>query len=329
MIVPRPAADEPEPELILVVTDRRDAADGVCLLDLRDPIGAPLPAWAPGAHLDLLLAPGLIRQYSLCGDPADRATWRIAVLREPEGRGGSRYVHDHLTCGAAVRIRGPRNHFAFEPADRYLFIAGGIGITPLLPMIATADAAGAEWTLTYGGRSRSSMAFSAELAARHAGRVLIWPQDDAGLLDLDGLLGDPQPGTLVYCCGPEPLLAAVESRCASWPASALHVERFAPHRAVGSTRNDARERAFEVELAQARITLTVPPGQSILQAVEAAGVTVLFSCTEGTCGTCETTVLDGTPDHRDSVLTPEEKAAGDTIMICVSRSATPCLVLDL
>lgn len=329
MTVHRPAAGGPEPELILAVTDRRDAAEGVCLLDLRDPIGAPLPAWTPGAHLDLLLAPGLIRQYSLCGDPADHATWRVAVLREPGGRGGSQYVHDHLTGGATVRVRGPRNHFAFESAERYLFIAGGIGITPLRPMIAAADAAGAEWTLTYGGRSRPSMAFSADLAAHHPGRVQIWPQDEMGLLDLDALLGDPQPGTLVYCCGPEPLLAAVESRCAFWPASALRVERFAPRQAAGDTRDDARERAFEVELARARMTLTVLPGQSILQAVEAAGVSVLFSCTEGTCGTCETTVLDGTPEHRDSVLTPAERAAGAAIMICVSRSATPCLVLDL
>jgi len=326
-VTPGPAA--PESELVLSVADRCHPADGVCLLDLRDPAGRPLPAWAPGAHLDLVLAPGLVRQYSLCGDPADRATWRVAVLREPGGRGGSRYVHDRLAAGAAVRVRGPRNHFALEPARRYRFIAGGIGITPLRPMIAAADAAGADWTLAYGGRTRSSMAFGAELTARYGDRVRVRPQDETGLLDLGTLLGEPQPGTLVYCCGPEALLVAVEARCARWPAGALHVERFAPRSAVGQAPGEATELPFEVELAQAGLTLTVPPGQSVLRAIEAAGVSVLSSCTEGTCGTCETAVLSGTPQHRDSVLTPAEQAAGDTMMICVSRSATRRLVLDL
>jgi ferredoxin-NADP reductase len=313
-----------EPELHLLVARRAAAADGVITLDLRDPAGAPLPGWAPGAHIDLLLAPGLIRQFSLCGDPGDRGRWRIAVLREPAGRGGSAYVHDAVGEGSLLRVRGPRNHFRLEPADRYLFIAGGIGITPILPMLAAADAAGRPWTLTYGGRTAASMAFRAGLRDRYPGRVRIRPQDATGLLDLAGIIGRPQPGTLVYCCGPGPLLDAASAHCAGWPAGTLRVERFTPVAAAAPPGP-----GFEVELAQAGLTLTVPPGRSILDVVEAAGIPVLSSCTEGTCGTCETAVLAGVPEHRDSVLSAAEQAAADTMMICVSRSLTPRLVLDI
>jgi ferredoxin-NADP reductase len=322
-----------ETERPLVVARKATAADGVTVLDLRDVAGAPLPGWQPGAHIDLLLGPGLVRQYSLCGAPADAETWRIAVLREAAGRGGSQQVHDVLAEGSAVRACGPRNHFVLEPAGRYLFIAGGIGITPILPMLAAADAAGAGWTLTYGGRTRSSMVFGDELQSRYGDRVVLQPQDEMGLLDLDELLGEPSPDTLVYCCGPELLLAAVESRCARWPEGALHVERFAPRSGtrdeVTAAGPSAAAGAFEVELAQSGMLICVNAETSILRAVEAAGVQVLSSCTEGICGTCETAVLGGVPDHRDSLLTPAERAAGDTMMICVSRSVTPRLVLDL
>jgi ferredoxin-NADP reductase len=307
----------------LAVARKIDAADGVAVLDLRDPAGSGLPAWQPGAHIDLLLEPGLTRQYSLCGDPADHGTWRIAVLCETEGRGGSRYVHGKLAEGSVVRVRGPRNHFALEPAHRYIFIAGGIGITPIVPMLSAADAAATPWTLAYGGRTRSSMAFAAEIRSRYTDRVHLRAQDEAGLLDLDTLLGQPREDTLIYCCGPEGLLAAVESRCAAWPPGALHVERFAPGPQTGD------RTTFEIELARSGLTLNVPPDASILECVEAAGIPVLSSCTEGTCGTCETTVLAGVPDHRDSVLTQAERQSADVMMICVSRSATPRLMLDL
>jgi ferredoxin-NADP reductase len=313
-----------------VVARRARAAEGVIVLDLRDPSGARLPSWSPGAHIDLILRPGLVRQFSLCGDPADHATWRIAVLREPAGRGGSQHVHDQITVGAAVQVRGPRNNFRLADAGRYLFIAGGIGITPIRPMVAAADGAGRPWTLTYGGRTRASMAFRGELCARYTDRVRIRPQDETGLLDLPAILGHPQPGTLVYCCGPGPLLDAVAEHCAGWPEGTLRVERFTP-RAPGDQAGQATPaaRSFEVELVQSGLTLAVPPGESILGVIEAAGVPVLSSCTEGTCGTCETPVLAGVPDHRDSVLTPAEQAAGNTMMICVSRSLSPRLVLDL
>ncbi|MEU3526757.1 PDR/VanB family oxidoreductase [Streptomyces sp. NPDC038707] len=315
----------PDAELDLVVTRRTDEADGVVSLDLRRPDGAPLPAWTPGAHIDLVLAPDLARQYSLCSSPQDAHVWRVAVLREEEGRGGSRHVHDKLSEGDPVRVRGPRNHFALEDAERYLFIAGGIGITPIVPMLEQAQRRGRRWELAYGGRTLASMAFRDALVTRYGERVRVRPEDVHGLLDLGALLGTPRPGTLVYCCGPEPLLEAVEERCAGWPAGTLHVERFTPK----VPQEPLRDGAFEVELAQTGITVTVPPEKSVLQAVEEAGAQVLSSCREGTCGTCETAVLDGTVDHRDSLLTPAEREAHDTMMICVSRAACPRLVLDL
>ncbi|WP_151480383.1 PDR/VanB family oxidoreductase [Streptomyces albicerus] len=310
-------------EAELVVDRRESAADGVLALTLRHPLGEELPAWEPGAHIDVVLGPDLERQYSLCGDPADLRSWRIAVLREPDGRGGSAYVHGQLEVGEKVRVRGPRNHFALQPSPRYRFVAGGIGITPILPMLAAAEAAGAEWTLLYGGRTRDSIAFTEELS-RYGDKVRIAPQDETGLLDLGSVLGTPQPDTLVYCCGPGPLLDAVEERCAGWPKGALHVERFQPK--VQETGADTE---FEVVLERSGHTLTVPADVSVLDTVRAAGVEVLFSCTEGTCGTCETDVLDGTPDHRDSVLTDEEREAGETMLICVSRCRGKRLVLDL
>ncbi|MFJ7077192.1 PDR/VanB family oxidoreductase [Streptomyces sp. NPDC098781] len=307
-------------EAELVVDRRESAADGVLALTLRHPLGERLPAWEPGAHVDVVLGPELERQYSLCGDPADRDRWRIAVLREPAGRGGSAHVHEQLEPGDKVRVRGPRNHFRLEPAGRYRFVAGGIGITPILPMLAACEAAGADWTLLYGGRTRRSMAFTEDLG-RYGERVTLAPQDESGLLDLAAALDDIPDGTLVYCCGPGPLLDAVQERC---PSGVLRVERFQPKEQPADV-----DEEFEVELAQSRLTLTVAPGASVLDTVREAGIEVLYSCTEGTCGTCETDVLDGTPDHRDCVLTPQERESGETMMICVSRCRGKRLVLDL
>lgn len=312
------ATDEPravEFETDALVESRLDAADDVVVLTLRAAGEEPLPRWEPGAHVDLLSPVGP-RQYSLCGSPADD-TWRIAVLREPDGRGGSAWVHS-LAAGDPVTVRGPRNHFPLLDAPRYLFVAGGIGITPILTMIA---AAGTDWELVYGGRTRASMAFLDELDDP---RVTVRPQDETGLLDLS-ILDTPRPDTLVYCCGPEPMLDAVEKRCAAWPAGSLRVERFT----AKPLTEPVLDGAFEVELAATGRTVTVPPDRSILDVVEEAGVSVLSSCSEGTCGTCETPVLSGEIDHRDSVLTPEEQAVGDAMMICVSRARCPKLVLDL
>lgn len=314
-----------EVELDLLLDHKEVLADGVVQLTLRHPDDEPLPAWEPGAHVDLVLREDLVRQYSLCGDPDDRSVLQVAVLREPTGRGGSHYVHDKLVADDLVRVRGPRNHFRLIDAPCYLFIAGGIGITPIMPMIARAEARGCDWRLAYGGRSRTSMAFREKLTERYGARVSIQPADETGLLDLDSLLGQPQEAAAVYCCGPEPLLAAVEDRCSRWPSDALHVERFSPMEGA-----DAGPRtSFEVQLAQSGITVTVPENRSILEVVQETGIPVLSSCQSGICGTCETPVLQGVPDHRDSLLTDEEQAANDTMMICVSRACSSHLVLDL
>lgn len=320
-----PVGPDTEVALDLTVRGREAIADGVIMLALtqHDPTRF-LPAWTPGAHIDLELAPGLTRQYSLCGDPRDRDVWHVAVLREEAGRGGSDFVHTKLHPGQLVRARGPRNHFQLAPADRYIFIAGGIGITPILPMIAAAEAAGIDWELHYGGRTRSSMAFLRFLATRAGSRIHVHPQDEVGLIDLDKILDAPRDGELVYCCGPGPLLDAVEAKCTPWPSDALRVERFAPKPQSGPV----AETSFEVELAQSGRILNVAPTQSVLEVVRSTGVDVLSSCEEGTCGTCETAVLCGQIDHRDSLLTPDEQSANDTMFICVSRSLSPRLVID-
>lgn len=321
-------------ELDLTLLRKEHIAEGVVRLSLAHPSGERLPAWSPGAHIDLVLGPGLVRQYSLCGDPGDTSLLQVAVLREPESRGGSQYVHDQLAVGDTVRVNGPRNRFQLAESERYLFIVGGIGITPILPMIAAAERRGADWRLVYGGRSRATMAFAGQLAMDHPRRVELCPEDETGLLDLEGLLAGPAADTLVYCCGPEMLLDAVEQRCVAWPEGTLHIERFTPKaRADGDETSPTSVRvepaSFEVELSRSGVTLTVPPHKTVLQSVEEAGVQVLSSCQEGTCGTCETTVLDGVVDHRDSLLTPAEQACNDTMFICVSRGAGPRLVLDL
>ena len=308
----------------LVVAERTEAAEGVVALVLTDPGGGDLPAWTPGAHVDLLLSPDLTRQYSLCGSPAERDRWRIGVLLDEGSRGGSRHVHASLQAGARVRVRGPRNHFPLAPAEEYVFVGGGIGITPLLPMVAQAQAAGTPWRLHYGGRRRASMAFLDELAA-YGDRVVVWPQDERGLLDLDAALGAPRPGALVYACGPEGLLQAVEGRCAAWAPGSLHLERFSARAADP----EAVDTSFEVVCERSGITVTVPADRSILEVVQDAGVAALSSCLEGVCGTCETAVVEGEPEHRDSLLSEDERAAGDYMMICVSRSCGPRLVLDL
>jgi ferredoxin-NADP reductase len=309
----------------LVITAREVRGEGVISLTLADPGGAQLPAWTPGAHIDLLLD-DTVRQYSLCGPAGDQHTWRIAILLDPGGRGGSAKVHETLNTGDRVAVRGPRNHFPLHSAPRYIFIAGGIGITPILPMIAVATEAGSDWQLYYGGRSRASMAFLDELAP-YGERVIIWPDDERGLLPLDEILGDPADGALVYCCGPEGLLAAAEQRCTAWPAGALHLERFTAKPQAEPAAGEGA--AFEVVCQRSGLTVTVPVGTSIIDALDAQGVSVLSSCLEGVCGTCETQVLDGVPDHRDSLLSADEREANEYMMICVSRSKSERLVLDL
>ncbi|GAA3475497.1 cytochrome P450/oxidoreductase [Streptomyces yanii] len=314
----------------LRVTAVRAAAEGVVAVDLGLPDGGELPAWRPGAHVELRLPSGRLRQYSLCGDPADATTWRIGVLREPQGRGGSAELHELARPGVTFAVRGPRNHFPLAEAPSYLFLAGGIGITPILAMVREAAARGTPFTVVYGGRTRSTMAFADELAAVAGDALTLLPQDEAGLPDLPRLLGGLDADTAVYVCGPTPMLAAVERECTLLNLTdRLHLERFTAGDDLETTFDATENRTFEVQLARTGGTLTVPPDRRLIEVLRDAVSGLSYDCEKGYCGACETRVLAGTPEHRDSVLSDEERIAGRTMMICVGRCRSDRLVLDL
>lgn len=300
-------------------------AENVVELELRDPEGGELAPWTPGAHLTLSLRAGISREYSLCGDPADLSRYTVAVQREAASRGGSAFVHDGLRVGQVIDVDGPKNNFELAEAPSYLLIAGGIGITPISAMARELAARGADWRLLYAGRSRRFMAFAQELASLGGGLVTVHPDDEhGGPPDLKSVLDAVPSGALVYCCGPEPLTAAVEATLAD--SSRLRIERFrAPERA--DTSATSAEQAFDVVCGGR--SFTVQPGVSILATLRAGGVEIPSSCEEGICGTCETRVVEGEPDHRDFLLTDDERAANTVLMPCVSRSRGPRLVLDL
>ncbi|MCX4551511.1 PDR/VanB family oxidoreductase [Streptomyces sp. NBC_01387] len=315
----------------LLITARVAAADGVVLLRLESGSGDELPAWTPGAHLDLVLPSGLVRQYSLCGDPGDRGAYTVATRLIEDGRGGSREVHEQLHEGEEVEIRGPRNRFPLVDAESYVFVAGGIGITPVLPMLRAAEAAGARWRLVYCGRTRASMPFLDEIGKLDGGRgrVEVVPQDEQGLPELDFTKDAAATGcaeeatdagrTAYYSCGPEGLLTAVAE---ALPAdTALHLERFTPGAVAGGADS------FEVELHRSGRTVTVAAGSTVLAAVRAELPHVSYSCEQGFCGTCQQRVLEGEIDHRDELLTDSER--DDSMLICVSRARGGRLVLDL
>jgi ferredoxin-NADP reductase len=301
----------------------------ILVVDLAGPDSGDLPAWGPGAHIDLVLPSGKVRQYSLCGDPADLTHYRVAVLHETAGRGGSSEIHASLSAGDTLSVRGPRNHFELVDAERYLLIAGGIGITPILPMLRAAERAPRPWQLVYGGRSRASMGFLAELKGRQGGECHLLPQDECGLPDFDSLLNKLEPGTAIYGCGPGGMLAALQAAADrhGW-SDALHIERFsAPEEVMPVPESAAR--AFEVELRRSGKILQVAADQSLANVLQDADIPVTFSCQEGYCGSCETRVLEGVPDHRDTILNDQEKEEGHIMMVCVGRARSPRLVLDL
>jgi ferredoxin-NADP reductase len=311
----------------LLVKQVRSETPDVVTLTLVDPGGGPLPAWQPGAHLDLVLPSGITRQYSLCGDDLDKHSYTVAVLHEPDGRGGSREVHNTALVGKTLHARGPRNHFPLEPAPEYLLIAGGIGITPLLAMARQLERAQQSWRLLYLGRRE--MPFVDQLRAINTDRLTVVRTDQSGRPDLEAALRELSAGTAVYCCGPPALITDV-IRYAEKQSTELPVrfERFTanpdkPTQAAGE------ERPIIVELARSGCTVTVPPGQTILDAVRERHPDVPSSCEEGFCGTCETRVLSGIPDHRDDVLGPGEKQKNQTMMICISRAKSDRLRLDI
>ena len=305
------------------VTALRYEAESVLSVELA-PVRETVPTWGPGAHLELRLGNGLIRQYSLCGQA--QGPLQVAVRLTEATRGGSGYVHSALRPGDVVEVRGPGNQFPLHQASAYRFLAAGIGITPILSMVRAAAAVGAEWTLDYLGRSRAASPFLAELE-EFGERVRFHDSAAGGRFDLRTHLAPPAPGELAYACGPTELLRTLESAAVTWPdPGALHVERFTGGE---SPAGDAGENgAFAVELADGG-EVTVGAGESILEALESAGYAPLNSCREGICGTCETRVVAGDIDHRDSLLSEAEKAANETVMICVSRARQGCARIAL
>jgi ferredoxin-NADP reductase len=295
----------------------------VLSLDFVAPDGSELPAFEPGAHVDLHMPDGQIRQYSLCGDPADRSTYRVAV-RAVEGGRVSRAIHRTLRPGALMPVGLPRNNFTFIKSPRYLFVAGGIGITPLLPMMREATRTGAQWTLLFCTRRAEDAPFLAEARAL-GGEVALHVSELGTRLDVAARLAEAPADTMLYCCGPESLMTAVEAATQHWPEGAVRFEWFAPR----SRPEDEASGAFQLHCAQSGISLTVPPDRSVLDALSDAGIAVPRSCEQGICGTCECRVLEGEIDHRDSILSTAEQAANQTMMVCVSRARSPRLVLDL
>jgi vanillate O-demethylase ferredoxin subunit len=316
-----------------VVDKRREAAD-IWSFELADPDGGELPPFTAGSHLDVEVAPGLVRQYSLCNDPKRRDLYQIAVLREPNSRGGSSAMIDKVQTGQAIRVSEPRNHFALEPSARHtVLIAGGVGITPILCMAERLAHTREPFEMHYAARSKERAAFLERMqAAAFADRVRLHfddgPQDQR--LDLEAILADPKPGAHLYVCGPGGLIEAVlaTAKAKGWPSSRVHREFFAPPNAGEAGAPEAGE-AFEVEIASSGQVFAVPADKTITQVLAANGIEIPTSCEQGVCGTCVTRVLEGAPDHRDFFLTADEQAADDQMTPCCSRAKTPRLVLDL
>ena len=302
-----------------------DAARGVRLLKLEDPDGLPLPDWTPGAHIDLLIG-DYSRKYSLCGHPSDRS-YTIAVLREETGRGGSRFVHEELAPGMMVRMRGPKNYFRLEEqAGRHILIAGGIGITPILAMADRLKALDRDYTVHYCGRSRDAMAFLDRLIADHGLHTVLHVSGEGSRASLGSIIEGWSAGTRIHACGPQGLLDELDQLCRQLPEAALKCEAFTTAAEAGA---NAGDRAFEVELEDSDLTLTVPAGRTLLETVRAAGIDVPSDCEEGLCGSCEVGVIDGAVDHRDKVLSSAEKEEGKRMMACCSRGAGGKLRLAL
>ncbi|QHC57335.1 PDR/VanB family oxidoreductase [Rathayibacter sp. VKM Ac-2760] len=309
----------------LVVTSIVAEAEGIAAVHLADPAGGKLPEWEPGAHLDVQLITRQERQYSLCGDPADRHRYRIAVLREERSRGVSLYVHEFLRVGATVHVRPPRTLFPLASADEHLLLAAGIGITAILPFAQRLERDGAPWRLHYAVRSAAHVPFPRELAAL-GDRVALHSPDPLvpgghGRLDLAALLAGPRPGVAVQACGPARFLDAVAAAMSAWPPGSLHLERFEPKPVA------ARPNApFTVHCARSGVSVDVAADQSMLHVLTARDLPVTGSCLRGVCGSCAVRVLSGPVDHRDSLTTSPDSPV---MYPCVSRAAGPTLTIDL
>ena len=310
-------------ELTLLVHQVTWESDGVLSVRLRGLNGQQLPAWQPGAHIDVHLSGSLVRQYSLCSDPGDLSHYRIGVRREEISSGGSSFVHERLRPGQTVRVVGPRNRFTLGSAGRYAFVAGGIGITPILAMVRECEARQADWELFYAGRTRNSMVFLSELEG-YGDKVHLFAADTGSRINLAELVAALPEETEVYACGPENLLNELEEVCGA--PHVLHLERFKAKARPATAGGDS---PIEVSCVKSGITVEVDPDTSVLEALENSGLDIASSCREGICGTCEVKVLEGVPDHRDFILSAAEQESNEVMMVCVSRAVSPSLVLDV
>ncbi|WP_245965908.1 PDR/VanB family oxidoreductase [Pseudorhodoferax soli] len=317
--------DRPMDRLVVRVEAVRREAQDVHSYELRRPDGAALPPFEAGAHIDLHLAEGLVRSYSLTNAQTERQRYVVAVGRQADGRGGSRFVHERLQVGTVLPIGLPRNHFALrEDAAHSVLIAGGIGITPLRAMHARLAQLGRTWELHYACRRSDRAAFARELQALAPHRVHLHFGDAAGgRLDIARTVQAAPAGAHFYCCGPQAMLQAFEQATAGLPAERVHLERFAPLQPA------AAQGSFVVELVRSGRRLTVAAGTTILDTLLAHGVDAPYSCMQGICGACETRVLGGVPEHRDSVLGEAECSANQSMMVCCSGARSPVLWLDL
>jgi tetrachlorobenzoquinone reductase len=307
------------------LTAIRYGAAGTNLFEFRKIDGTQLPPFTAGAHVDVNLPNGVIRQYSIASSQSDRTHYLLGVKLEAQGRGGSRFLHEQVRVGDVLKLSTPRNHFPLnESATSSILIAGGIGITPMLCMVERLRSLGRDFRLHYAVRVRDE-ALLAHVGEKD-GRVLLHVDSERNgqVLDIAAIVAAAPADAELYCCGPAPMLDAFEAACANRPAERVHLERFSAPDVVAATGG-----AYTVELARSKRSITVSPGQTLIEALNSAGIKVKVSCEQGICGTCETRVLAGTPDHRDSILSESEKAANDTMMVCCGGSLTPTLVLDL
>ncbi|MBK4997078.1 oxidoreductase [Pseudomonas sp. S37] len=312
-----------------VVVSRNNEAQGICSFELAAADGSLLPAFSAGAHIDVHLPDGLVRQYSLCNHPEERNRYVIGVLNDPASRGGSRCLHEQVQAGARLRISTPRNLFPLaEGAQRSLLFAGGIGITPILCMAEQLSHSGHDFELHYCARSSERAAFVERIrSAPFAGRLFVhFDEQPETRLDIAHVLGAPQEDLHLYVCGPGGFMQHVldSAKGLGWQEANLHREYFAA--APVDASNDG---SFAVQVASTGQVFEVPADQTVVQVLEQNGIEIAMSCEQGICGTCLTRVLQGTPDHRDLFLTEEEQAQNDQFTPCCSRSKTPLLVLDI
>ena len=312
-------------DVTVTVRNKRDLMSGqIVELEFASADSTPLPNWEPGAHIEIVLPSSLIRHYSLCGDPRDDF-YTVAVLRETQSRGGSIEIHDSINVGDNLTIRGPRNHFPLIEAPHAVFFAGGIGITPLLPMMRQLSAEGRSWELHYGGKSIAALAYLDALELIEGYPINIYLKDETRRIPVREVVEKVPTSSVIYVCGPESM---IDDAIAVGEGLGLNV-RFERFGSSGVEISHEGDTAFEVTLQRTGATLTVGAGERIIDVVRTVVPSVPFSCEEGFCGSCETGVLEGEPEHRDTILSPEERAANDCMMICVGRSRSARLVLDL